>query len=227
MEYIYQADFTEFPTDSYNVHVARCQRDAYARETLMLPDEFTYTEDVYNKFNQYTCNVWYNLDRIYCVKAAELHCRTTMNKKNKNHHLLVANGNVLYCREVAPTYEQITTIHETFLEWNGSNAASNIGGFPFAIYEMTYIAVDVDEDETSDELAEEFGENENQQTEESAAAPQQYAEPKPTIDLYDSEIPPPPKNSPVLRRSTRLAKKKARRSERLSSIPRVNYSGMD
>ena len=230
MEYIYQTDFTEFPISSYDVYEARYQRDRYAREVLTLPDEFVYTANIYELFDQYTCSAWYNLDRIYCLKAAELQCSTSMSNKQKKHYLLVSNGNILYCREEPPTSEQISTVYKAFLEWNGSNAESNIGGFPFALYPMVYLPEEIIVDQTAVETAvgEYYEADESQQTE-SAAAPQQEQEqePKPTIDLYNSEIPPPPPSSPVLRRSERLAKKKTRKSQRLSGLPRIDYSGME
>jgi len=214
MDYIYQSDFTYFPTSLEQIAAARYNRDKYAEITLDLADDFKYTKYVFNMFNTYTYNVWENFDNSYCHKVAEWHCRTSMTNSHKQHYLLIANGNVIYCRESLPTADEINSIYTTFMEWNGASAPGYVGGFPFRIYTLKYVPC---AEETGDEEAdeEEYYADESQQVDE-----------KPTLE-WDEDVPPLPQNSPVLRRSARLAKKNPRRSQRLSGIERVDYTGME
>ena len=215
MDYIYQSDFTYFPTSLEQIAAARSNRDKYAAIILGLADDFTYTKYVFNMFNPYTYTVWENFDNIYCHKVAEWHCRTSMTNSHKQHYLLVANGNVIYCRESLPTADEINSIYTTFMEWNGASAPGYVGGFPFRIYTMKYVP-----------CAEETGEEEEAVEEEYYADESQQVDEKPILE-WDESIPAPPQNSPVLRRSERLAKKNVRRSKRLSELARVDYTGME
>jgi hypothetical protein len=208
MDYIYQVDFTDFPTSLEQVSVAKSDRDDYAKLSLGLSDGFVYTKQVFDLFDPYTYTAWENLDKVYCLKAAEWHCRTSMTNKHNTHTLMVANGNVLFCKERLPTPTEVDSIYSIFSQWNGSNAASHIGGYPFRIYIMRYMP--------DESVEEDYYADESQQVDE-----------KPTLAWDEDNIPPPPQNSPVLRRSERLAKKKVRRSQRLSELPRVDYAGME
>jgi hypothetical protein len=213
MEYIYQADFEDFPTSLDQVEAARVERDGFAEVTLGLASPIIYTRSVFTSFDIYSYGIWLNFDKMYCVKAGEWHCANKMTNKHKTHHLLVGNGNVIYCNENVPTADEINTLFTSFMVWNGSNAASHIGGFPFTIYHMRYVP----KEDESDSV--EYEADVSQAVEEEEDA-------KPSIDLYNSTIPPPPQNSPVLRRSERLAKKKLRRSQRIAKMPDVDYTGM-
>lgn len=212
MEYIYQADFEDFPTSLEQVEASRVERDGFAEVMLGLASPIKYTRAIFTSFDIYSYGIWANYDRIYCVKAGEWHCANKMTNKNKTHHLLVANGAVMYCKEYVPTADEINTLFTQFMEWHGSNAESHIGGFPFTIYHILYVPKE-------DESGSEYEADVSQTVEEEEDA-------KPSIDLYDSTVPPPPQNSPVLRRSERLAKKKLRRSRRIAGMPDVDYSGM-
>jgi hypothetical protein len=214
MEYIYQADFTDFPTSLDQVEAAKIDRDCYAEVTLGLAAPIKYTRAVFEYFDPYTYNVWENLDRTYCLKAAEWHCRTAMSNKHTQHTILVGNGGVMYCREAEPSAAELNDMYNTFMEWNGSKAPASIGGFPFRIYMMKYVP-----DESSSESESTFAGA-------SAPAEEEESDAKPTIELDDISIPPPPQNSPVLRRSERLAKKKVRRSKRIADQTPVDYSDM-
>lgn len=196
MEYIYQEDFTYFPTSLDQIVAARSERDTYTATTLDLINNFIYTKSVFELFNTHTYTVWENFDKVYCQKAAEWYCYTKMTNSSKIHNLLVANGNVLYCRENQPTADEINSIYTKFMEWNGAGAAGSVGGYPFRIYSIKYIPS--------------FEYSDESEVEEPVAWP--------------TTIPPPPQSSPKLRRSERLAKKNVRRCERLSKLPRVDYS---
>lgn len=222
MEYIYQADFADYATSLDQVEAAKIDRDGYAEVTLGLAAPIKYTRAVFEYFDPYTYNVWENLDRTYCLKAAEWHCRTAMSNKDKEHTLLVGNGGVMYCREAEPSADELNDMYTTFMEWNGSKAPQSIGGFPFRIYMMKYIPDEYSSESSSEPESTFAGVGYEPEAEEA----EEEMDAKPTIDIYDMSIPPPPQNSPVLRRSERLAKKKVRRSRRIAGQPHVDYSDM-
>ncbi len=141
MDFIFASDLSEFPVCNERVEYARYERDEYAVNTLGLPATFKYTRSVYELFDLYTYTQWANLDKEFCRKSVEKYCSQMKNKEN-HVFVLVANGNILYCRDTMPTQEETYTIYMAFLKWNGSSADSTVGGFPFRMYMMYYMPVE-------------------------------------------------------------------------------------
>ena len=141
MDFIFASDLKEMPTSIELVESAKAERDEYAKYTLGFDEHITYTKYVYELFDMYTYKQWLNLDKEYCRKSVEKYC-SLMTNKDEHRFLLVANGNVLYCRETMPTEDETSAIYMAFLKWNGSSGDPNLGGFPFRMYMMYYMPVE-------------------------------------------------------------------------------------